>query len=186
MKISLIWILMLCLCTCATAETAVNPTTALLEAVRNDHSWMNADDSLYHGARLRCSLHDGDLSDAAFYSTEGSYLETIPCGTDAIVVIGTFETSHAVEAFMDSEFMPCSDIERPEDYAEVAGSACNHYRFTTRFADAEFAVDAFSLSGEETIFLFLAVRNTADDTTAQVDYLVQLDDWLRTMQIVPA
>lgn len=185
-KISLIWILILCLCACAAAETAAAPTTALLEAVRKDYSWMRADDSLYHGARLHCSLHDGDLSNAAFYSSEESYLETIPFGADTLVVIGTFATSHSVEAFMDSEFMPSGSIERPEYYEKIAGSLNSQYRFTTNFAGTEFAVDAFSFTADETVFLFLIARNAADDAAAQTEYLLQLDDWIQTMQILPA
>ena len=184
-KMLLIWVLVVCLCACAAAEAAQNPTAALLETVRGDYGWMQPDGSLYHGARLHCSLHDADLEDAAICSSEESYLETMLSDTDTIVVIGTFATSHSVEAFMDCEFMPAGDIGRPEDYAEIAGGSYNQYRFITAFADAKFAVDAFSFSAGETIFLFLTARDVAA-ADSQAEYQAQLDDWIATMQILPA
>lgn len=179
----LIWALIFCLCACAAAETSAAPTAALLETIRKDNDWMQADGTLYHGARLHCSLHDGNLPDAQIFSTDDNYLETILTEEGEIVVVSTFATPHGVEAFMDDEFMPDSDIERPEDYAEIAGDSYNQYRFTTCFAETEFAVDAFSFSADETIFLFLAARPADADAG---DYPARLDDWMQTMRILPA
>lgn len=175
-------------CTFAIAAPATDGNTAaLLAQVRTDCGWMDAGDSAYRGSRLQCSLLGDEGIDVQTFGADETYVETVGCGTDLLAVFGAFATTHAVEAFMDSEFMPSGDIGRPEYFDEIAGEPCNQYRFTTDFADAQFAVDAFSFSVEEQVFLFLTARRIEETTpAAEAEYLIKLDEWIRTMQVVPA
>ena len=164
-----------------------NPTAALIAQIRGEYDWMRAENVAYTGGHLYCSLLERTDVTAETIEYGETYLETAAVGADVIAVMGAFETTHSVEAFMDCEFMPEGDIERPEHYADIAGETYNQYRFTTRFADAVYIVNAIEFSVDGQIYLFLTALRDADDAEyTETEFTEMLDEWIGSMRVIPA